>query len=46
MHFFGLWVGNVHSEVVDQDELRASFERFGGIIYIHYVCIIYISIDI
>ncbi len=29
IHFFGLWVGNVHSEVVDQDELRAHFERFG-----------------
>ena len=29
MHFFGLWVGNVHSQVVDQDELRQCFERFG-----------------
>ena len=29
MHFFGLWVGNVHSQVVEQDELRACFERFG-----------------
>ena len=29
MHFFGLWVGNVHSQVVDQEELRANFERFG-----------------
>jgi hypothetical protein len=29
MHFFGLWVGNVHSEVVDQDELRGCFERYG-----------------
>ena len=29
IHFFGLWVGNVHSEVVDQDELRGWFERFG-----------------
>jgi hypothetical protein len=29
MHFFGLWVGNVHSEVVDQEELRACFEGFG-----------------
>lgn len=29
MHFFGLWVGNVHSQVVDQEELRHCFERFG-----------------
>jgi len=29
IHFFGLWVGNVHSEVVDQEELRGWFERFG-----------------
>eukprot|EP00960_Hanusia_phi_P074189 768177-Hanusia_phi.AAC.9 len=27
--FFGLWVGNVHIEVVDQVEFKAAFERFG-----------------
>ena len=27
--FFGLWVGNVHPSLVQEDELRGAFERYG-----------------
>jgi hypothetical protein len=27
--FFGLWVGNVHASLVDEDEFRSAFEKFG-----------------
>ncbi len=27
--FFGLWVGNVHADLVDEDRFREAFEQYG-----------------
>lgn len=29
--FFGLWVGNVHASLVQEDQFRAAFERYGDL---------------